>query len=200
MTWVKVCGLRTAADVEAASKAGADAVGFVLFQESPRAVRPDLAARLIADATTPSYILTVDASPAEVLDLAAFTGASGVQPYGADASEAAAAARRAGLAVLRPRKVTADLDLTDIPQDQTLLLDANVDGLHGGTGTRFDPALLPEIDRDWVMAGGLDPSNVAEAVRTLRPWGVDASSRLESSPGHKDHELIAAFVREAKST
>lgn len=200
MTWVKVCGLRTAADVEAASRSGADAVGFVLYQESPRAVRPDLAARLIADATTPSFILTVDASPAEVLDLAAYTGASGVQPYGADAAEAASAARRAGLAVLRPRKVTADLDLTDIPDDQTPLLDANVDGMHGGTGVRFDPELLPRIDRDWVMAGGLDPTNVAEAVRTIRPWGVDASSRLESTPGHKDHELIAAFVREAKST
>lgn len=200
MTWVKVCGLRTSGDVEAATKAGADAVGFVLFQESPRAVRPDLAARLIADADLPSFLLTVDASPAEVLDLAAFTGASGIQPYGADAAEAASAARRAGLAVLRPRKVTGDLDLTDIPEDQTPLLDANVDGMHGGTGVRFDPELVPKIDRDWVMAGGLDPSNVAEAVRTLQPWGVDASSRLESSPGHKDHELIAAFVREAKST
>lgn len=200
MTWVKVCGLRTSADVEAASKAGADAVGFVLYQESPRAVRPDLAARLIADAVTPSFILTVDASPAEVLDLASFTGASGIQPYGADAADSAAAARRAGLAVLRPRKVTGDLDLTDIPDDQTPLLDANVDGMHGGTGARFDPELVPKIDRDWVMAGGLDPGNVAEAVRTLQPWGVDASSRLESTPGHKDHELIAAFVREAKST
>lgn len=200
MTWVKVCGLRTPADVEAASRAGADAVGFVLFQESPRSVRPDLAARLIADATTPSYILTVDASPAELLDLAAYTGASGVQPYGVDAAEAASAARRAGLTVLRPRKVTTDLTLEDIPEGQTPLLDANVDGMHGGTGIRFDPELVPHIDRDWVMAGGLDPTNVAEAVRTLRPWGVDASSRLESTPGQKDHELIAAFVREAKST
>ena len=200
MTWVKVCGLRTPADVEAATRAGADAVGFVLYQESPRAVRPDLAARLIADAAIPTYILTVDASPAELLDLAAYTGASGVQPYGADAAEAAVAARRSGLAVLRPRKVSAHLDLTDIPEDQTPLLDANVEGMYGGTGVRIDPALLPEMDRPWVMAGGLDPSNVGEAVRAVRPWGVDASSRLESTPGHKDHELIAAFVREAKST
>ncbi|MFP5332333.1 MAG: phosphoribosylanthranilate isomerase [Acidimicrobiia bacterium] len=200
MTWVKVCGLRTAADVAAATDAGADAVGFVLYQESPRAVRPDVAARLIADAELPSFILTVDASPSQLLDLAAFTGASGVQPYGADAAESAAAARRAGLAVLRPRKVAEGLDLSDIPDDQTPLLDANVDGMHGGTGVRFDSNLLPEMNREWVMAGGLHPSNVAEAVRTLRPWGVDASSRLESSPGQKDHELIVAFVREAKST
>lgn len=200
MTWVKVCGLRTPDDVEAASRAGADAIGFVLYQESPRAVRPDLASRLIADADVPTFILTIDATPTEVLDLAAFTGASGVQPYGADAAEAAAAARRAGLAVLRPRTVTTDLTLEDIPEDQIPLLDADVPGAYGGTGVRFDPKLLPEIGRDWVMAGGLDPANVADVVRTVRPWGVDASSRLESSPGRKDHELIVAFVREAKST
>ena len=198
MTWVKICGLRTTADVEAATVAGADAVGFVLAQESPRSIRPDLAARLIADADLPSFLVTVDASPAEILDLIDFTGASGVQPHGADSAATAAAARRAGLAVLRPRRVTEDLDLSDIPDDQIPLLDTNVPGLHGGTGIRFDSDLMPEMSRDWVMAGGLDPDNVAEAVRMLRPWGVDASSRLESSPGYKDHDRIAAFVREAK--
>ena len=198
MTWVKVCGLRTTADVKAATDAGADALGFVLAQESPRSIRPDLAARLIADAELPSFLVTVDASPAEILDLVDFTGASGVQPHGADAAATAAAAKRAGLAVLRPLRVTEDLDISGVPDDQIPLLDTSVPGLHGGTGVRFDPELLPEIDRDWVMAGGLDPDNVAEAVRTLGPWGVDASSRLESSPGLKDHDLIAAFVREAK--
>lgn len=199
MTWVKVCGLRTTADVKAATAAGADALGFVLAQESPRSIRPDLAARLIADAELPSFLVTVDASPAAILDLIDFTGASGVQPHGADSAATAAAAKRAGLAVLRPLQVTEDLDISEVPNDQILLLDTNVAGLHGGTGVRFDPELLPEIDRDWVMAGGLDPGNVADSVRMLRPWGVDASSRLESSPGHKDHDLIAAFVREAKN-
>lgn len=198
MTWVKVCGLRTAADVKAAHAAGADAIGFVLSQESPRAIRPDLAARLIADAELPSFLVTVDASPAEILDLVDFTGASGVQPHGADSEATSAAAKRAGLAVLRPVRVAEGLDLAHIPDDQIPLLDTNVPGMHGGTGVRFDTDLIPVIERDWVMAGGLDPSNVAEAIRTLRPWGVDASSRLESSPGHKDHDLIAAFVQEAK--
>jgi phosphoribosylanthranilate isomerase len=95
--------------------------------------------------------------------------------------------------------VIADLDLTSIPDDQIPLLDTAVEGLLGGTGRRFDAGLLPVIDRDWVMAGGLGPDNVAETIRELRPWGVDASSRLESSPGHKDPELIAAFVQEAKN-
>lgn len=198
MTWVKICGLRTSADVKAATDAGADAVGFVLAQDSPRAIRPDLAAQLIIDCELPSFLVTVDASPAEILDLIDFTAASGVQPHGADAAAAALAARRADLAVLRPRHVTADLDLSDIPEDQIPLLDTHVPGSHGGTGERFDPDLLPAIDRRWVMAGGLDPTNVADAIKHLRPYGVDASSRLESSPGHKDHDLIKAFVQEAK--
>ena len=198
MTWVKVCGLRTSGDVAAATEAGADAVGFVLVPESPRAIRPNLAARLIADCELPSYLLTFDASPSEVLDLASFTGASGVQPYGADAADAAAVARKAGLAVLRPRKVTDDLDLASIPDDQVPLLDTSVPGKLGGTGVRFDTALLPEIDRDWVMAGGLDADNVADAIAAVGPWGVDASSGLESSPGRKDHALIRAFVAAAK--
>jgi phosphoribosylanthranilate isomerase len=198
MTWVKICGLRTSADVAAATDAGADAVGFVLAQESPRSIRPDLAARLIADCELPSYLVTVDASPTEILDLIDFTAASGVQPHGADAAAAALATRRAGLAVLRPRNVTDDLDLSDIPDDQIPLLDTHVPGLHGGTGQRFDPELLPAIERRWVLAGGLDPTNVAEAVKHFTPFGVDASSRLESSPGHKDHDLIRAFVQEAK--
>jgi len=198
MTWVKVCGLRTPGDVVAAHEAGADAVGFVLLPESPRAIRPDAAARLIADCDLPSYLLTFDATPAEVLDLAGFTGASGIQPYGADAADAAAAARKAGLAVLRPCRVTPGLDLSVVPDDQVPLLDTSVPGRLGGTGVRFDPTLLPEIERDWVMAGGLDPDNVAGAISIARPWGVDASSGLESSPGRKDHDRIRAFGRNAR--
>ncbi|MEX1004045.1 MAG: phosphoribosylanthranilate isomerase [Acidimicrobiia bacterium] len=198
MTWVKICGLRTTADIKVATEAGADAVGFVLAQESPRSIRPDLAARLIADTELPSFLVTVDASPSEIVDLIDFTGASGVQPHGADSAMTAAVARRAGVAVLRPLRVSTELDLTVVPEDQIPFLDAHVPGMHGGTGVRFDSDLLPVINRDWVMAGGLDVDNVADAIRRLRPWGVDVSSRLESSPGHKDHDLIAAFVREAK--
>lgn len=198
MTWVKVCGMRTSADVRAATEAGADALGFVLAPDSPRSVPPEVAARLIADADLPTFLVTVDASGAELLDLAGFTGASGVQPHGADSEAAAAVARGAGLAVLRPMPVVDGLDLSTVPDDQIPILDTRVPGLHGGTGVRFDLDLLPDIDRDWVMAGGLGPDNVATAIADARPWGVDASSGLESSPGRKDRDLIAAFVREAK--
>lgn len=198
MTWVKVCGLRTAGDVAAAEEAGADAIGLVLA-ESPRRVTPEEARRLAARTTLPAFLVLVDARPTEVIDLAEFVGAAGVQPHGEHGADAAAAARLAGLDVLRPVRVDGPVDLTGIPDDQTPILDAAVDGLHGGTGIGFDPALAGGIDRRWVMAGGLGPDSVADAVRRSRPWGVDASSRLESAPGIKDRDLIIRFVKEAKS-
>jgi phosphoribosylanthranilate isomerase len=133
------------------------------------------------------------------LDLAAGVGAAGVQPYGRHAAEAAAAAEAAGLEVLRPAAVDGPVTVEHIPVGQIPLLDAHVPGLLGGTGVGFDPALVPALDRRWVMAGGLGPDNVAAAIRRLRPWGVDASSRLEAAPGRKDPDLIRRFVEEAKT-
>lgn len=197
-TWVKVCGIRTDADLRAAEQAGADAVGLMLAP-SPRRIRPEDARKLAARASIETFLVLVDATPAEVLDLAGHIGASGVQPHGSGAAEAAAAARRAGLAVLRPVRVSGPVDLSGIPDDQVPLLDAAVDGLHGGTGTGFDRSLVGDPGRRWVMAGGLRPDTVADAIAELRPWGVDASSGLESSPGVKDPDLIARYVQEAKS-
>lgn len=198
MTWVKVCGLRTPDDVDAAGEAGADAIGLVLA-DSPRKITAGEARKLAARAEIPAFLVVVDVRPAELLDLASYVGAAGVQPHGAHAAEASAAARLAGLDVLRPVRVAGPVDLSGIPDDQVPLLDTAVDGLHGGTGVTFDPSLAAGIERRWVMAGGLGPGTVGEAIRRLRPWGVDASSGLESAPGVKDRELILTFVEEAKS-
>jgi phosphoribosylanthranilate isomerase len=79
------------------------------------------------------------------------------------------------------------------------LFDTAVSGLHGGTGTAFDWSLLAEVHDPFVLAGGLGPDNVAEAIAVIRPFGVDASSRLEVAPGIKDPDSIRAFIKEAKS-
>lgn len=199
MTWVKVCGVRRPQDVEAAAEAGADAIGLVLTEASPRFVPVETAAALAAGSPLPAFVLTVDAAPEVLLDLAVGVGAAGVQPYGRHAAEAAAAAEAAGLEVLRPAAVDGPVTVEHIPVGQIPLLDAHVPGLLGGTGVGFDPALVPALDRRWVMAGGLGPDNVAAAIRRLRPWGVDASSRLEAAPGRKDPDLIRRFVEEAKT-
>jgi len=195
--WVKVCGVKRRADVEAACRSGADAIGLVLAA-SPRRVTPEQAKELAAMADgTSTYLLTVDATAGEILDLADFCGVSGVQPYGTHAAESAAAAVKAGLDVLRPVAVSTSVEVGEVPHDQTPLLDA---GHLGGTGTSFDWALADGIERRFVLAGGLGPDNVRRAIEVARPWGVDASSALESSPGAKDPDLIRRFVEQARTT
>jgi phosphoribosylanthranilate isomerase len=196
MVWVKVCGVGTTEDVKVAERAGADAVGLMLAR-SPRQITPERARSLVAGTACETIIVTVDARPAEILDLVMFVACSGVQLHGAHAAEAGAAARKAGLAVYRPVSVADDVDLSIGPDDEIPLLDTAGE-THGGTGKTFDWALTEGVERDFVLAGGLGPDNVAEAIRLTQPWGVDASSRLESSPGVKDHTLITRYVQEAK--
>lgn len=199
MTWVKVCGLTRREDAEAAVEAGADAVGFVLAPGTPRRVDAERAMQLGRDLPVVRVVVTVDLSPDELLFQANKAGADGVQPHGRHTAEAAAAAAEAGYLVLRPVQVGDRIDLSEIPEGQIPLLDAHRPGLHGGTGERFDWGLIDlGLERRYVLAGGLGPESVRAAVARLRPWGVDATSRLEVSPGVKDPDKVAAFVREAK--
>lgn len=198
MIWVKTCGLRTEPDIAAAVDAGADAVGFVLAPDSPRWVTEARARELATDVPVLSVIVTVDFTPSALLAAAAFTGARGVQPHGKHRKEAAEAALREGLFVLHPLAVRGPVDLGEVPDGQTPLLDSFRPGVHGGTGESFDWDLLRGIGRSYVLAGGLGPDNIAEAVRTVAPWGVDGSSGLESSPGVKDPGRIRDFVERAR--
>lgn len=198
MTWVKVCGLRTVADVEVAIDAGADAIGLVLA-DSPRRIDVSTAIQLIeaAQGVIETVLVTVDRTAEELLSLLEETGASGAQPYGVHAVEASAVVVASGRMVLSPVRGSVGVDLASIPSGQIPLVDNSDDRLHGGTGQPFDWALLAGEGRDFVLAGGLGPENVTEAIRQVRPWGVDASSHLESAPGVKDHHAIHDFVRRA---
>jgi phosphoribosylanthranilate isomerase len=198
MTWVKTCGLRTEADVAAAVAAGADAIGFVLTPESPRHVTESTARNLALDVPVLSVIVTVDFTSAALLAVAARTGVRGVQPHGKHRLEAAAAAQVEGLFVLHPVAVRGPVDLSGVAEGQTPLLDSYRAGTHGGTGQSFDWDAIRDLERPYVLAGGLGPDNVADAIRRVAPWGVDASSGLESSPGVKDPDRIRAFVERAR--
>lgn len=200
MTWVKVCGLSRRSEARAAADAGADAIGLVLVPGSPRAIRPDAAAAIASSTDVASYLLTMDATPAEVLDLADFTGVTGVQLYGRHVAAATESALRAGFKVLLPVHVgDTPTSLLDVDPAVIPLVDTASEGMPGGTGLRFDTSLLDPAGRDWILAGGLDPDNVAQAIKVAKPWGVDASSGLEIERGRKDLELITRFVEEAKS-
>ena len=197
MTWVKVCGLTRSEDVTHAVGVGADAVGFVAYPGSLRYVPLPTIAALAADVPVLTVLLTVD--DADIAMAAAeTTGVRAIQPYGPDAAEIVRRALAAHLEVLHPMHHPADPHT--VAPEAIPLIDTPDRDLYGGTGRTFEWQDLVEIERDFVLAGGLGPHNVADAIRIVRPWGVDASSGLEAAPGIKDPGKVSLFVEEAKRT
>ncbi len=194
MTWVKLCGMTSRRDVEAAVAAGADAIGFVAATASVRSVTPGQAAVLGAGIAVERYLVTVDMEPDRLLAAARLGEVDGVQPHGHHAAEAALLLLGAGYRVLFPLRVAGPVDLSVVPPGAIPLLDAAVQGRHGGTGVSFDWSLASGLGIRVVVAGGLTPGNVAEAVRASGAWGVDTASGVESAPGIKDPEAMRRFV------
>lgn len=201
MTWVKVCGLSTHGSVRAAEDAGADAVGFNLVPTSLRVVTRELAAELIEASSVDTFVLTLDVDPIRGVAMLRDMGATGVQPYGAGRLALSEAVIEAGFSVLYPLRVSEHglPDTSAVPAGAVPLFDHAEAGALGGTGRTFDWSALQDALSPYVVAGGLGPDNVGDLVRTVHPWGVDASSGLESSPGVKDVDTIRAFVEAAKT-
>ena len=207
---VKICGLSTPESVNATVAAGADYVGFVFFPKSPRHVTLSQAtalAKAVSDSVT-KVALTVNADDAFLADLLAAVPVDMLQLHGSETVERVAEVKsRFGLPVMKAVGVA---DVSDLPVldaysavvDQ-LLVDAKPpkgSALPGGNAVAFDWRLI--ADRKWtvpwMLAGGLTPENVAEAVRLTGAKMVDVSSGVESAPGTKDLDKIAAFIRAAK--
>jgi len=203
MTWVKVCGLTDERAIAAVVDGGADAAGFVLASSSPRYLSVDDAAGLMDGVPVSRFIVTVDLTVEEAMSAAEATGADGIQAHGDHSKAVTAEALGAGLLSLYPLRIEKDdvsESLRSVPVAAMPLLDTYSSDQHGGTGTTFDWSLIDDPGRPFVLAGGLGPDNVAEAVASVKPFGVDASSRLESSRGVKDPLRILDFIREAKQT
>ena len=195
-TVVKVCGITRLEDARAALDAGADWLGFVAWEGSPRQVAIEAAAGIIAalsDATT--VMVMVAPSPDEALAAARRTGARRLQLHRVDPASWPA---DFPLAVTFAVQVGEGGALTGgMPApDHLLMLDTADETKPGGTGRSFpwDHAAALASRRAVMLAGGLGPDNVAAALERVRPWGVDAASRLESAPGIKDHDLVRRFV------
>ncbi|MCX8006974.1 MAG: phosphoribosylanthranilate isomerase [Coriobacteriia bacterium] len=198
-TRVKICGITRAEDAALAVAAGADALGVVLA-DSPR--RVSLAQAEEALAGVPPFVarvgVFVDADSAFVAEAVRLLGLAAVQYHGDEPPDACAAAPVPVLKALRVRGA-ADLAGVDAYRGAVaaLLLDARVEGVRGGAGIPFDwEAVAPAVPA-WVpvvVAGGLTPNNVAEAVRLLRPYAVDVASGVESSPGVKDPVKVDRFI------
>jgi phosphoribosylanthranilate isomerase len=202
----KVCGLTDEAQVEAAAEAGAGYVGFVFFPRSPRAVTAARARELAwaAPVGVAKVGLFVDASDAELGEVVDRVALDMIQLHGREGPERVAEVReRWGLPVMKAVGVATAQDLAQLAAyeevaDQ-LLLDAKAPvgaALPGGNGVAFDWALLRGFAprRPWMLAGGLSPFNVGEAVRVSGARQVDVSSGVESAPGVKDAALVRAFA------
>lgn len=195
-TRIKICGLRTPEMVDATVQAGADAVGFVFYAPSVRAVNVSLAQSLCE--RLPPFVtpvgLFVNAAPADIESALRAIPQLLLQFHGDESPEDC---ERWGRPYLRAVAVRPETRLVDCaaqyPLAQALLLDAPVDG-YGGGGKVFDWSLLaPSAPCQIVLSGGLNAANVADGMRTVRPWAVDVSSGVESSRGVKDPGLIHAF-------
>ena len=196
---VKVCGITNLADAQAAVSAGANALGFNFYPRSTRYIGIGDATRIIAQ--LPPTILKVgvfvNESAVRVADLARRVGLQVAQLHGDETPEQYPSDIRVWKAV----RVDSDFSWAawESSPAEALLLDSAAGG-HGGSGQTFDWTRVAGAPRQIILAGGLDETNVAEAIRIVRPWGVDACSRIESSPGRKDHARMAAYVRAALET
>lgn len=207
-TRIKICGLTRVEDVRAVVAAGADAIGFVFYPNSPRYVTPAQAAELIA--AVPPFVtctgLFVNASAEEVAAIVRVAPVSLIQLHGdetvAESAAIAAASGRQFLRVFRVKPDTQPADLLEYEQQcraasplfSSLLLDTFVDA-YGGAGKVFDWSLIPkELAPRVVLSGGLSVHNATDAVVAVRPYAVDISSGVEASKGIKDARKIADFV------
>lgn len=194
---IKICGITRAEDRDAAIAAGADALGFVFYPPSPRYVAPEKAAQLVS--SIPAFVsrvgLFVNAEPAAVRSVLAEVALNVLQFHG---DEDAAYCRQFGRPWIKAARVRPGLDLLEYARAFEgacgFLLDAFVDG-YGGGGKEFDWSLIPpSLPLPVILSGGLQVSNIQQAVRVIRPWAVDVSSGVEVAKGIKDAEKIAQFI------
>ena len=202
MTRVKICGITRVEDALAAAQSGADAIGLVFYQHSPRHVSIEQAAKLAA--VLPPFVsvvgLFVNAANSLVCEVLAGVQLDLLQFHGDETPEYCA---QFAMPYLKAIRVKGGVDLLQCAARfhaaKGLLLDAHVDGVPGGTGTGFDWNLIPrQLPLPVILSGGLSEENVAAAIKQVQPYAVDVSSGVEASKGIKDAAKIATFINEVK--
>lgn len=205
MTRIKICGITTAADAVAASDLGADAVGLNFYAKSPRCVTPTQGRELVSHLgpfVAPVGVFVSD-SYEQVRATAGAAGLRTVQTYSARPFRKPYSPM-AHIPAFRVKDAT-DLDtirqFVAAGRPSAVLVDSFVAGEMGGTGHKAPWVLLVGFDPGvpLILAGGLTPDNVADAIRLVKPWGVDVASGVESSPGVKDHGKVRAFVQAVRA-
>ncbi|MDB6144404.1 MAG: trpF [Pseudomonas sp.] len=194
----KICGITRIEDALAAVDAGADAIGFVFYAKSPRAVTVVQAREIIA--ALPPFVTTVglfvNCSRCELTEILEVVPLDLLQFHGDETAEDCDGYHRPYIKALR---VQAGDDIAArsraYPKASGILLDTYVAGVPGGTGEAFDWSLIPKsLSKPIILAGGLTPANVAQAIAQVRPYAVDVSGGVEAGKGIKDHDKIRAFM------
>ena len=205
MTFIKICGITNLDDALAAVDAGADALGGNFYKRSPRYVAPETARDIIDQ--VPAAILTVgvfvnEPSPESVKTLARDAGVTAVQLHGDESPDYCR--QLDGYFIIKALGAGPDFDAQHVRDYdvEAILLDTKDDALRGGTGRVFDWSIAREVSRTvpkLFLAGGLGVQNIEQAIISVEPYGVDACSKLEESPGKKNHERMRAFVETVRS-
>jgi len=202
VTRIKICGFTRAEDITAAVQSGADAIGFVFYEQSPRHVTLQKAIELAGVA--PPFVaivgLFVNAEPDFVNGILESMPLDLLQFHGDETPEYC---RQFNKPYIKAIRVKAGVDLLQCASDfigaKGLLLDAHVEGILGGTGATFDWGLIPRnLSLPVILSGGLDARNLALAIENVGPYAVDVSSGVEVNKGIKDAEKVAAFINEVK--
>lgn len=202
MIRIKICGLTTVADVRFVEEA--DAIGLNFYHGSPRGITVDLArsiVRAIPPFMTPVGVF-VNELESQCVTIAAETGLRAIQTYELDSvSPNRTVSWIPSLRIRDERDIQTARDLVQIRQPDAILVDSHVPGQMGGSGIPAPWHLLAGVrfGVPLILAGGLTPDNVAEAIRIVRPWGVDVASGVESSPGVKDPGKVRAFIAAARA-
>jgi phosphoribosylanthranilate isomerase len=186
---VKICGITRREDAEAAVEAGASALGFVFYPPSPRCVTPARAAELGAGLPVLKVGVFQDEATASIEAIMHAAKLDIAQTYNCAAP--------AGVRVWNAFRIVPGIGAFAGPRNGTVVLDGPANGV-AFAWSGVDWSVATDIGLKIVLAGGLDATNVADAIRTVKPWGVDASSKLESAPGVKDHEKVRRFVEAAR--
>lgn len=203
-TRVKICGITRVEDALEAAKQGADAIGLVFYAPSPRNVSIELARAIVA--ALPPFVsvvgLFVNASKANINAVLAEVRLDVLQFHG---DETPADCAQFNLPFLKAIRVKADTNLLQyanlFKDAQALLLDAHSDAAYGGTGQTFDWKLIPtDLPIPIILAGGLTPQNVKDAIKQVRPYAVDVSGGVELAKGIKDKDKIATFMQAVKES
>ena len=197
---VKICGITNAIDANAAVQAGADALGFIFYEDSPRYIRPDLAAEIISG--LPPFVSTVgvfvNASIDMTNEVCWSTGIHIAQLHGDESPNFCRELRTPIIKAIRVRDKSW-VSNAEKYSVKAILLDSFSKKQYGGTGKTFDWNVVKNSSHRIILSGGLNPENVAEAIKTVQPYGGDVGSGLEQNLGHKDHFKIQAFVKAVKN-